>query len=225
MVKEFITKFKKAISLLLLLTLIFAQVPILINTYMYEFSSRYFLTVEEASKENFDCVLVLGAGVWGDGPSHLLEERLNKGVEVYNTGCTNRILMTGDHGREEYDEVNVMKQYALDAGISETDIFMDHAGFSTYESMYRAKEIFGINKMIIVTQKYHLSRAVYIANKLGIEAYGVASDYQSFSGQLGRDSREVLARVKDIFTVVLKPKPTYLGKSIPISGDGTVTNG
>jgi vancomycin permeability regulator SanA len=115
-VKEFITKFKKAINLLLLLALIFAQVPILINTYMYEFSSRYFLTVEEASKENFDCVLVLGAGVWGDSPSHMLEERLNKGIEVYNTGCTNRILMTGDHGREEYDEVNVMKSFAVEKG-------------------------------------------------------------------------------------------------------------
>ena len=146
-------------------------------------------------------------------------------MEVFELEAAPKILMSGDHGQEDYDEVNVMKQYALDAGISETDIFMDHAGFSTYESMYRAKEVFGIDKMIIVTQDYHLSRAVYIANKLGIEAYGVASDYRSFSGQLGRDSREVLARVKDMFTTVLKPKPTYLGEAIPISGDGTATNG
>ena len=118
-----------------------------------------------------------------------------------------------------------MKQYALNEGIAEADVFMDHAGFSTYESMYRAKEIFGVDKMIIVTQKYHLSRAVFIANKLGIEAYGVASDYQTFGGQFGRDCREVLARVKDSFTVVFKPKPTYLGEFIPISGDGTATNG
>ena len=145
MVKEFINKFKRIISALLLLALIFAQVPILINAYMYEFSSRYFLSVDEASKESFDCVLVLGAGVWGDGPSHLLEERLNKGIEVYKTGCTNRILMSGDHGREEYDEVNVMKGFAVEKGAVAEDVFMDHAGFSTYESMYRAKEVFQVN--------------------------------------------------------------------------------
>ena len=227
MVKEFITKFKKAISLLLLLALIFAQVPILINTYMYEFSSRYFLTVEEASKENFDCVLVLGAGVWGDGPSHLLEERLNKGVEVYNTGCTNRILMTGDHGREEYDEVNVMKNFAIEKGAVAEEVFMDHAGFSTYESMYRAKEVFQVKKVVIVTQKYHLYRAVYNARKLGIDAYGVAADGQynfSLPVRTYNNFRESLARCKDFIWCIIKPEPTYLGEAIPISSSGVLTD-
>lgn len=197
-----------------------------INIYMIVFSNARKMTSQEAAKlKNVDCIMVLGCGVRGDSPTPLLADRLQRGVEVFELEAAPKILMSGDHGQEDYDEVNVMKQYALDAGISETDIFMDHAGFSTYESMYRAKEIFGIDKMIIVTQDYHLSRAVYIANKLGIEAYGVASDYRSFSGQLGRDSREVLARVKDLFTSILKPKPTYLGESIPISGDGALTNG
>lgn len=227
MVKEFITKFKKAISLLLLLTLIFAQVPILINTYMYEFSSRYFLTVEEASKENFDCVLVLGAGVWGDAPSHLLEERLNKGVEVYNTGCTNRILMTGDHGREEYDEVNVMKSFAIEKGAVAEEVFMDHAGFSTYESMYRAKEVFQVKKVVIVTQKYHLYRAVYNARKLGLDAYGIAADGQynfSLPVRTYNNFRESLARCKDFVWCIIKPEPTYLGEAIPISSSGVLTD-
>ena len=227
MVKEFITKFKKAISLLLLLALIFAQVPILINTYMYEFSSRYFLTVEEASKENFDCVLVLGAGVWGDGPSHLLEERLNKGVEVYNTGCTNRILMTGDHGREEYDEVNVMKTFAIEKGAVAEEVFMDHAGFSTYESMYRAKEVFQVKKVVIVTQKYHLYRAVYNARKLGIDAYGIPADGQynfSLPVRTYNNFRESLARCKDFIWCIIKPEPTYLGEAIPISSSGVLTD-
>ena len=227
MVKEFITKFKKAISLLLLLALIFAQVPILINTYMYEFSSRYFLTVEEASKENFDCVLVLGAGVWGDGPSHLLEERLNKGVEVYNKGCTNRILMTGDHGREEYDEVNVMKNFAIEKGAVAEEVFMDHAGFSTYESMYRAKEVFQVKKVVIVTQKYHLYRAVYNARKLGLDAYGVAADGQynfSLPVRTYNNFRESLARCKDFIWCIIKPEPTYLGEAIPISSSGVLTD-
>lgn len=197
-----------------------------INIYMIAFSNARKMTSQEAAKlKDVDCIMVLGCGVRGDSPTPLLADRLQRGVEVFELEAAPKILMSGDHGQEDYDEVNVMKQYALDAGISETDIFMDHAGFSTYESMYRAKEIFGIDKMIIVTQDYHLSRAVYIANKLGIEAYGVASDYRSFSGQLGRDSREVLARVKDLFTSILKPKPTYLGEAIPISGDGALTNG
>ena len=197
-----------------------------LNIYMVLFSKQYTITSSETSQlSDIDCIMVLGCGVRGDSPTPLLADRLQRGVEVFQVGSAPKILMTGDHGQDNYDEVNVMKQYALEAGIAESDIFMDHAGFSTYESMYRAKEIFGVKKMIIVTQKYHLSRALYIANKLGIEAYGVASDYRTFSGQLGRDSREVLARVKDIFTVVLKPKPTYLGEAIPISGDGAATNG
>ena len=197
-----------------------------LNLYMISYSGKYTLTPEEAAElTDVDCIMVLGCGVWGEEPSPLLEDRLKRGVEVYALGAAPKILMSGDHGREEYDEVNVMKQYALDNGITEQDIFMDHAGFSTYESMYRAVEIFGVKKMIIVTQKYHLSRAVYIANRLGIEAYGVASDYRSFSGQFARDCREVLARVKDMGTTIIKPLPTYLGEAIPISGDGTATNG
>ena len=194
---------------------------------MYEFSSRYFLTVEEASKENFDCVLVLGAGVWGDGPSHLLEERLNKGVEVYNTGCTNRILMTGDHGREEYDEVNVMKNFAIEKGAVAEEVFMDHAGFSTYESMYRAKEVFQVKKVVIVTQKYHLYRAVYNARKLGIDAYGIPADGQynfSLPVRTYNNFRESLARCKDFIWCIIKPEPTYLGEAIPISSSGVLTD-
>lgn len=197
-----------------------------INLYMIRYSDQRTVSSQQAALlTDVDCIMVLGCGVRGDRPSPLLADRLQRGVEVFSLGASPKILMSGDHGQENYDEVNVMKQYALDAGIAEADIFMDHAGFSTYESMYRAKEIFGVKKMIIVTQKYHLSRAVYIANQLGIEAYGVASDFQTFSGQFGRDCREVLARVKDMFTTIFQPKPTYLGEHIPISGDGTVTNG
>ncbi len=227
MVKEFITKFKRAISVLLLLAFILVQIPVLINVYMYEFSSKYFLNIEELSDYNFDCVLVLGAGVWGDSPSHLLEERLNKGVEVYKTGCTDRILMSGDHGRIEYDEVNVMKNFAIDGGAIAEEVFMDHAGFSTYESMYRAKEIFQVKKVVIVTQKYHLYRAVYNARKLGLDAYGVAADGQynfSLPVRTYNSFRESLARCKDFIWCIFKPEPTYLGDVIPISSSGVLTD-
>ncbi len=227
MVKEFITKFKRAISVLLLLAFILVQIPVLINVYMYEFSSKYFLTIEELSDYDFDCVLVLGAGVWGDSPSHLLEERLNKGVEVYNTGCTNRILMSGDHGRTDYDEVNVMKDFAIDNGAVAEEVFMDHAGFSTYESMYRAKEIFQVKKVVIVTQKYHLYRAVYDARKLGLDAYGVVADGQynfSLPVRSYNNIREAMARCKDFVWCIFKPEPTYLGDAIPISSSGVLTD-
>lgn len=117
-----------------------------------------------------------------------------------------------------------MKQYAIENGVPSRDIFMDHAGFSTYETMYRAKEIFRAKKVIIVTQEYHLYRAVYIAQALGLEAYGVTSDQHIYGGQTLRDVREVLARCKDFATSILKPKPTYLGNAIPINGDGDQTN-
>ena len=184
------------------------------------------ISAEEAAKlQEVDCILVLGCLVKDDGtPSHMLQDRLRRGIELYDLGAAPKLLMTGDHGRVEYDEVAAMKQYAIDAGIASENIFMDHAGFSTYESIYRAKEIFQAKKILIVTQEYHLYRALYIANQLGVEAYGVSSDYRSYTNQTMRDIREVLARLKDFGMAIVKPDPTYLGDSIPISGDGELTH-
>ena len=184
------------------------------------------LSAEQAAKlANVDCILVLGCGVYADGtPTAMLHDRLRRSVELYDLGAAPKLLMTGDHGREGYDEVDAMKTFAVDAGIASENVFMDHAGFSTYESMYRAKEIFRAKKIIIVTQEYHLYRAIYIAESLGMEAYGVSSDYRSYGGQLRYDIREVLARVKDFGMSIIHPEPTYLGEAIPISGDGNLTN-
>lgn len=181
---------------------------------------------EDTAKEksDIDCILILGAGIWGDKPSPMLEDRLNEGIALYKKGVSSKIIMSGDHGKEEHDEVNIMKNYAIEKGVPSEDIFMDHAGFSSYDSMYRAKEIFKANKIIVVTQKYHLYRSLYIANKLGIEAYGVSSDPRKYSGQFIRDIREILARDKDFIKCIYKPKPTYLGEVIPVSGDGNMTN-
>ena len=184
------------------------------------------LTSQQAAElTDVDCILVLGCGVKSDGsPSDMLHDRLRMGVELYDLGAAPKLLMTGDHGRSNYDEVDAMKRFAVEAGVKSENVFMDHAGFSTYESMYRAKEIFQAKKIIIVTQEYHLYRAIYIAESLGLEAYGVSADYRSYSGQTGRDVREILARVKDFGTSMFQPKPTYLGKTIPIWGDGNLTN-
>ncbi len=197
-----------------------------INTYVKSVAKDNILTAEEVSQlENVDCILVLGCGVWDDGrPSHMLEDRLKRSLELYDLGAAPKLLMSGDHGRVDYDEVATMKQFVMDRGVPSEDVFMDHAGFSTYESMYRAKEIFQAKKIIIVTQGYHLYRAIYIAECLGMEAYGVASDYRTYTGQQVRDLREILARVKDFGTCIFKPEPTYLGEAIPIWGDGDITN-
>ena len=178
-----------------------------------------------AQLQDIDCILVLGCKVHANGsPSDMLHDRLRRGVALYDRGAAQKLLMSGDHGQTSYDEVNTMKQFAMDAGIPSSDIFMDHAGFSTYESLYRAKEIFGVEKSIIVTQEYHLYRAIYIAEQLGMEAYGVDADYRSYWGQTSRDIREVLARAKDLVNCIFMPEPTYGGETIPISGDGDVTN-
>lgn len=174
--------------------------------------------------DDIDCILVLGASAKNGKPSPMLEDRLNKAIKLYEDGLAPKIIMSGDHGKDNYDEVNVMKNYAIEKGIDSKDIFMDHAGFSTYESIYRAKEIFEAKKIVIVTQEYHLYRALYIAKKIGIEALGITSDERKHSGQIKRELREILARDKDFIQCFFKPTPTYLGESIPVSGDGDVTN-
>ena len=173
---------------------------------------------------DIDCIIILGAGIWGDKPSPMLEDRLLEGINLYQNGVSDKILMSGDHGRDEYDEVNIMKKYAIEKGISSENIFMDHAGFSTYESIYRAKEIFQAKKVVIVTQKYHLYRALYIAKRLGLDAYGVGADPRQYRGAFNREIREIIARDKDFIKCIFKPKPTYLGKVIPINGNGDETN-
>ena len=197
-----------------------------INTVVKWSAGDQIICPEEAAKLNgVDCILVLGCFVKENGqPSDMLLDRLTRGVELYNLGSAPKLLMSGDHGRKGYDEVAAMKQFALNKGIASEDIFMDHAGFSTYESIYRAKEVFQADKILIVTQEYHLYRALYIANQFGLEAYGVSSDYHTYYGQFMRDLREVLARIKDCATCVFKLEPTFLGEAIPISGNGNLTN-
>jgi SanA protein len=197
-----------------------------IDLYIRKYCQDKILTLEEASTlPNVDCILVLGCGVYENGePSPMLKDRLEQGILLYHSGASRKLLMSGDHGSPDYDEVGTMKQYALDAGVPSQDIFMDHAGFSTYESMYRALAVFDVKKVIIVTQKYNLYRAIYDANRLGIEAYGVSADLRPYAGQTYRDLREILARNKDFLYCLFKPAPSYLGDVIPISGNGDLTN-
>lgn len=219
------SKIKKLIRSVLILGAVGVLILAGINLWVTESVRGRILTQEKAAGLDADCIIVLGCQVRSDGtPSHMLEDRLKRGVALYELGAAPKLLMSGDHGIKGYDEVNTMKAYAIEAGIPTEDIFMDHAGFSTYETIYRAKEIFGAKKIIVVTQQYHLYRAMYIAKAAGLEVYGVAADYRSYSGQFSRDVREVLARIKDFGMTIFWPEPTYLGEAIPISGSGELTH-
>ena len=219
-------KLKPIVMILLCLALVGVIALCSINGYVKSVAKERIVTVEKtANLEDVDCIIVLGCQVRDDGTlSHMLRDRLMRGLEVYHAGAAPKLLMSGDHGRKEYDEVNAMKQYAIENGVPSEHVFMDHAGFSTYETVYRAKEIFEADKVIIITQEYHLYRALYIADKLGLEAYGVSADLNKYAGQSMRDFREILARCKDWAMCIFKPEPTYLGESIPVNGNGDVTN-
>lgn len=176
--------------------------------------------------EDIDAIIILGCGLkTSETPSDMLAQRLDKGIELYHHNVSHTMLMSGDHGGEYHDEVSVMKNYAIQHNVPSENIFLDHSGFSTYESMYRAKDIYEAKNIVIVTQKYHLYRAVYIANSLGLNAFGVSSDDQLFSGDITLDLREILARTKDFIFTIIKPEPTILGETVSFKNcNGDTTN-
>ena len=211
---------KKIIKLLIILLV----VAITINIYVVLRTKKQIITIEDNDLKDIDCILVLGASIRNNKPSPMLEDRLKTSMEIFNNKITDRILVSGDHTEENYDEVNVMKKYLIENNIPSEKIFMDHAGISSYDSIYRAKKIYKANRIIIVTQKYHLYRSLYIAKKLDIEAYGVVADKREYQNQSKRDIREFLARIKDFFKCIYKPTSNYLGEVHPISCNGDDTN-
>ena len=231
-------RFLRRLLLIIFLVLLFAGTAALgISFYMQAVTYSRILSPESGNEADLseirgffgetqaDCILVLGCGVKSDGtPSSMLEDRLQIAVSLYRAGAAPKILMSGDHGSIYYDEVHTMKDYAMAEGVPEEDIFLDHAGFSTYESMYRASAIFEVKSAIVVTQKYHLYRALYAAEKMGIRACGMSADLRKYAGQTMREIREVFARDKDFFQLIFRPEPSYLGETIPVSGDGRASD-
>ena len=197
---------------------------LLINGLIVLTTDKNIVKKNSIPSDEYDCILVLGAGIRNGKPSPMLEDRLNMAIELYNKKVAPKILVSGDHEYVDYDEVNTMKNYLKDNGIPSEDIFMDHAGLSTYDSVYRTKKIYKANKVIIVTQKYHLHRALYIAKSVGLKAYGVIPKEIKYSGQDKRNVREFFARIKDFVKCLTKPDPTYLGEVISIKGNGDKTN-
>jgi vancomycin permeability regulator SanA len=223
--KSFIQKHKKITYTLIILLVVLAAGFLSINQYVRYVGSKYIYSAENVPKA--ETVLVLGAYVLPNGTmSTMLKDRVMTGYELYENGKVPKIIVSGDHGRKSYDEVNTMKDFIKNEGVSGQDVFMDHAGFSTYESLYRARDIFRVKKVIIVTQRYHLMRAVFIARELGLEAYGVSSDLHNYGPvMVSYETREMAARNKDFWKAkYLKPQPTFLGDAIPVFGDGGATD-
>ncbi|MBD7911502.1 SanA/YdcF family protein [Clostridium cibarium] len=223
--RKFIRVLKKVIIALLVLTSVAVIAGIFIVSKVQKDGAARIVSLEDIPKD-VDAIIVLGAGVKADGsPCDMLVDRLKTSIEVYKESNNSKLLLSGDHSRQNYNEVGTMKKFVQDnIKINDSKIFLDHAGFSTYESMYRAKEIFKVKKAIIVTNEYHLPRALYIAKSLGIDAYGVKSDIRNYKGIEVYRQREKLAQLKDFFYALIKPEPTFLGEEIPVStSDGRVT--
>lgn len=209
-------KIKKK-KVLLIITAAFIAVLTLImsltgalNIVMSASTAEYIFSPDTPLPDDmYDCILVLGAGVRDSKPSDMLRDRLLAAIELYNNGYAEKILMSGDHENDDYDEVGVMKEFAEEQGVPSDDILLDRYGLSTYDSMYRAKEIFGIGSMIVVTQEYHLCRALYIADRIGIDVVGVYADTRDYAGSVWRGAREIAARAKDFFKCIFKPEAKY----------------
>lgn len=216
---------KKLLKCILLLILVVCLLAAALNLLVIFTTRDGVVTADQASPS--DCILVLGCGLFSDGtPGRMLSRRLDTAIDLYKKGVAPKLLMSGDHGQNEYDEVNAMKRYAVEHGVPAEDIFMDHAGFCTYDSMVRAREIFGADSVTVVTQPYHLYRSIWNARGKGMRAQGVGAEMYDYGRRYTAwlYIREALARVKDVFSVLFDLPATYLGKPIDLTGSGAATD-
>jgi vancomycin permeability regulator SanA len=159
-------------------------------------------------------VLVLGAQVYDDGtPSPFLAARLDLAKRLFDTGKVRAVLVSGDHGRWAYDEPGAMRRWLVDRGVPPGKVIEDHAGFDTYDSCLRARRVFGVDRLIVVTQSFHVERAVAVCREVGLDAVGVGDDSVShFRRAWVRGTvREHLAAVKAVYDVVSGRDPVFLG--------------
>ena len=200
-------KLLKFFKIIILLTALFLLVT---NLYVIFSTEEKIIDAQDSSSlKNINYILVLGAGIKNKHPSPMLEDRLKLGSLLYQDKISSKILVSGDHISDDYDEVSVMKNYLLENNIPEKDILMDNFGISTYDSLYRAKYIYHAKNILIVTQKYHLYRALYIASSLDINAYGYPANQREYTNQETREIREILARSKDFIKSFIKVSSTY----------------
>ena len=193
-------KVLKILSIAVVIGLILVLIGACINLYVIHTGGKRIYSVKAMRGNHADCILVLGAGLKPDGsPSDMLRDRLSFACDLWQEGVSDTVLISGDRASESYDEVTAMKNYLLAHGVPEEAILEDPMGYSTSESLIRAKEVYGYENIVVVTQRYHLYRALYVAEKIGLDAKGVNSDPFTYRGQVLRDMREFAARVKDFF--------------------------
>ncbi len=202
-------KMKKIFKYILIVLIVIILVPVIINFYVILSTKNRIVSGYSELLTDIDYIVVLGAGIRRGKPSPMLEDRLKTGISLYNNDISNKILITGDHMNDDYDEVTVMKNYLLEHGIPEEDIITDNYGISTYDSIYRVKNVYKSNKVVIVSQRYHLYRALFLSDNLDLESYGVEADLRYYYGQWYREIREILARNKDFIKGIIKPKAVY----------------
>lgn len=200
---------KKIFKYILIVLIVIILVPVIINFYVILSTKNRIVSGDSELLTDIDYIVVLGAGIRRGKPSPMLEDRLKTGISLYNNDISNKILITGDHMNDDYDEVTVMKNYLLEHGIPEEDIITDNYGISTYDSIYRVKNVYKSNKVVIVSQRYHLYRALFLSDNLDLESYGVEADLRYYYGQWYREIREILARNKDFIKGIIKHKAVY----------------
>ena len=200
---------KKIFKYILIVLIVIILVPVIINFYVILSTKNRIVSGYSELLTDIDYIVVLGAGIRRGKPSPMLEDRLKTGISLYNNDISNKILITGDHMNDDYDEVTVMKNYLLEHGIPEEDIITDNYGISTYDSIYRVKNVYKSNKVVIVSQRYHLYRALFLSDNLDLESYGVEADLRYYYGQWYREIREILARNKDFIKGIINPKAVY----------------
>lgn len=219
--KRFFTKAKKVFVVAVPLLVLGVIVAFGSSVYVFTKGSSFIAESQDASAP---VIIVPGAGLKVDGtPSDVLRDRLMVALAIYDAGRAGKILCSGDNGQVQYDEVNAMREWLLARGVDADDIFLDHAGFDTYDTMTRAAEVFGVTNAIIVTQDFHLPRALYTAYAKGIAVQGASASLEPYVAEQAYRLREVPARTKAFFEILLDVQPAYLGELIDITGDGRIT--
>ncbi|MCK9578329.1 YdcF family protein [bacterium] len=214
---------KKKGKIFFALVCVFLIMIIWIN-YTVRTESSGFIYHDINDVKNSQVVLILGAAVKPNKEmSDVFRDRVDTAIELYNRKKASKIIVSGDHGKKYYDEVNVAKKYILEKGVSPDDIFLDHAGFDTYDSIYRAKYIFEAASIIVVTQDFHLPRAIFIGRRLGHNIQGFSADLHNYSGIILMQNREIFANVKAYLDILLNEKPEFLGQKINLNGSGVNT--
>ena len=209
---------KKYFKIFLCAAIIGLAAILSVNYYVKSSTKKYIHYSLKRFPKN-DVGIIFGAGINGDQPSKYLKDRLDAGILLWKAKRINKILLSGDNGREEYDELTVMKNYCFNHGVDTTKIFIDYAGFDTYSTMYRAKHIFKIKKATLISQKYHLNRAIYIGQKLGIKSVGYSANKGEYLGYNYVRFREYGSIFKSFFDVLRNRQPRFLGGEININGE------